>query len=599
MTTGFGNDTIIGGLGADALDASGLGASTVSIGNGTGSIASGGSSATFDSIETLTTGSGADIIDASGNSGSPITINAGDGADVITGGGATETINAGIGNDVINGGGGADVIDAGTGDDAINLTGTYGNDTITGGAGSDVLNGTGLGGNATVTFANGGGSFASTGGTANFNTIETVNTGAGADTINASANDGAATFNTGGGADVVTGGSGAETISAGAGADVVNSGGGNDLVLGGDGGDEIDGGTGNDTLSGGVGTDTVAGGEGNDLIGGGSFVGGVITDDNQADTLTGGIGADTFVAGNNDLISDFGATDNAATSDFVDLSGYYNEDNLAIINATRAEAGLKTYDTALGWMRADQTDDGILNSINTTNGFNSAFNLRVQNNGAAVSADDLAAGNSNVVCFAADVLIDTQDGPVAAGDLQVGQMVVTRDDGLQPLRWIGTRKLTARDLDAAPKLRPIRIRKGALGGGTPTADLVVSPQHRILVRSTIAQRMFGAAEVLVAAKQLCEIEGIDIAHDVLEVTYVHFLFDAHQIVVSNGAETESLYTGTQALGAVGEAAREEIFAIFPDLRQEAERPAARVLCSGKMARKLAERHARNGRQLVA
>ena len=84
------------------------------------------------------------------------------------------------------------------------------------------------------------------------------------------------------------------------------------------------------------------------------------------------------------------------------------------------------------------------------------------------------------------------------------------------------------------------------------------------------------------------------------MTYVHFLFDDHQIVISNGAETESLYTGAEALRSVGEAAREEILALFPELRTRAEAPAgARVLASGRMGRKLAVRHAENGKSLVS
>src|SRR5690606_24870473 len=118
------------------------------------------------------------------------------------------------------------------------------------------------------------------------------------------------------------------------------------------------------------------------------------------------------------------------------------------------------------------------------------------------------------------------------------------------------------------KLRPIRIRAGALGNGTPSSDLVLSPQHRVLVRSRIAQKMFGATEVLVAARQLLLLDGIDIATDLTEVEYFHMLFDRHEVVISNGALTESLYTGAQALQAVGKAARDEIFTLFPQLGEQ-------------------------------
>ncbi|MDO5648201.1 Hint domain-containing protein [Paracoccus sp. (in: a-proteobacteria)] len=203
------------------------------------------------------------------------------------------------------------------------------------------------------------------------------------------------------------------------------------------------------------------------------------------------------------------------------------------------------------------------------------------------------------ICFAADTMIDTVNGPVAVQDLRVGDMVITRDNGPQPIRWIDGQQVPHMQLRQTPTLQPIRIARGALGPNTPSQDLVVSPQHRVLVRSRIAQKMFGTDEVLVAAKQLLQIDGIDIATDLDTVTYYHFLFDQHEIVMSNGAETESLFTGPEALKTVSDAAREEIFALFPQLRDHDYEPeTARHFASGRMARKLAVRHARNAKPLV-
>lgn len=201
-------------------------------------------------------------------------------------------------------------------------------------------------------------------------------------------------------------------------------------------------------------------------------------------------------------------------------------------------------------------------------------------------------------CFAAGTLIETADGPRRVEDIQPGDLVMTRDGGLQPVRWRGARRLSAA-LRINPALRPIRIRAGALGDNVPSSDLVVSPQHRVLVRSKVAMRMFGAMEVMVAAKQLLNLEGIDIAEDMVEVEYVHLLFDRHEVVIANGAESESLYAGPEAIRAVGRAAQEEIFAIFPELRDRSGFPdPARPLVSGRQGRRLAMRHSQHGRPLV-
>jgi hypothetical protein len=382
--------------------------------------------------------------------------------------------------------------------------------------------------------------------------------------------------------DYIRAGLGNDSVSAGAGNDIVEGGAGNDTLLGEAGNDTLFGGAGSDTLRGGAGNDSLSGGADNDRLEGGA----------GTDSLTGGEGFDTFLAGDADIITDFNtatgqniADGNQANNDFVDLSGYYNAANLAAYNLANGT----NYATPLGWLRADQAD-GVLQS---------AGGLIIRNGGTAVAGANLTWDNTNVLCFAADAGICTASGEVAAGDLKVGDLVETRDAGLQAIRWIGKRRLDAAMLAAHSKLRPIRIRKGALGAGRPTADLVVSPQHRILVRSRIARTMFGADEVLVAAKQLCQIEGIDVAQDLDEVTYVHFLFDTHQIVLANGAETESLFTGAEALKSVGPAALEEVFTIFPELRAPEHPPVpARELVSGRQGRKLAMRHLQNRKPLV-
>ena len=196
-----------------------------------------------------------------------------------------------------------------------------------------------------------------------------------------------------------------------------------------------------------------------------------------------------------------------------------------------------------------------------------------------------------IPCFTAGIRLMTAKGQRPVERIEVGDLVATADNGFQPVRWIGSRRLDAIDLAVAPQLAPVRIRKGALGEGLPKRDMMVSQQHRMLVRSAIAQEMFGVDEVLVAAKHLVGREGIEIAADAAEVTYLHLLFDGHEVVYAEGAASESLYTGAEALKSLGEAARAEIIAIFPELADDTPRPGARPFLTGRQGRDLAARHA--------
>ncbi|WP_051909644.1 Hint domain-containing protein, partial [Paenirhodobacter enshiensis] len=136
------------------------------------------------------------------------------------------------------------------------------------------------------------------------------------------------------------------------------------------------------------------------------------------------------------------------------------------------------------------------------------------------SASDLQS--MTFPCFAGGTRIATARGEVAIKDLAEGDLVLTRDHGPQPLRWIGSTEVSQLRLVKQPKLRPIRIAAGALGfdsegAALPHRDLTVSPQHRILVRSKIAEKMFGESEVLVPARQLLQLPGVDIAEEVQPV----------------------------------------------------------------------------------
>lgn len=196
----------------------------------------------------------------------------------------------------------------------------------------------------------------------------------------------------------------------------------------------------------------------------------------------------------------------------------------------------------------------------------------------------------SVPCFVAGTLIKTPGGYRPIETIRIGDMVTTLDHGPQPVRWIGLRRLSKTDLETNPALHPIRIARGALGEGLPVTDLLVSPQHRMLVSSKITRRMFDAEQVLVAAKQLLGLPGITQDSEHVSIVYGHLLFDRHEILVSNGAASESFFTGPEAIKSLGSAAQQEILSLFPSLEN---RRAARILIPGKAARQMAARHIKN------
>ncbi len=176
-------------------------------------------------------------------------------------------------------------------------------------------------------------------------------------------------------------------------------------------------------------------------------------------------------------------------------------------------------------------------------------------------------GGPVVPCFTPGTMIATAKGERRVEDLAVGDRVITRDNGMQVIRWIGRCALPGAELAAKHHLRPVLIRQGALGNGLPERDMMVSPQHRVLIANHKTSVYFDAHEVLVAAKHLTDMDGIDIV-EVSQTTYIHVMFDRHEMILSDGIWTESFQPGDLSLAGIGDASRREIAELFPELSIE-------------------------------
>jgi hypothetical protein len=169
-----------------------------------------------------------------------------------------------------------------------------------------------------------------------------------------------------------------------------------------------------------------------------------------------------------------------------------------------------------------------------------------------------------VPCFTPGTAIATPHGEILVENLTVGARVLTRDNGIQHISWVGHKDATVEDLTITPTIRPIYIEAGALGGGLPERDMQVSPFHRMLVVSDLAQTHFEQNEVLVFAKDLIKLQGVGVG-PVQNVKYIHFMCEHHEIVLSNGSWTETFQPGDHSLQGVDDEQREELFRLFPQL----------------------------------
>ncbi len=291
---------------------------------------------------------------------------------------------------------------------------------------------------------------------------------------------------------------------------------GDDVINGGDGNDMLYGEAGNDTLIGGRGSDTLSGRAGNDTL----HVA-------QGDTAIGGDGDDTFILqdlgeARTGTITIVGGEGNETNGDTLNLNGLVDRSTLTISNPNDGAGGLSGSVTML--------DGSVVNFSNI----------------------------EHIICFTTGTRVLTAKGERPIEDLRCGDLVVTRDNGLQPIRWASSTTVPARGRFAPVQIAP----ESGFGGTRP---LLVSPQHRLLYHGFRAELLVGQPEVLVAAKHLINGETIRLAPQPT-VSYFHIMFDRHEVIFADGVAAESFHISDQSLAAVSAPSRAELFGLFPDLR---------------------------------
>lgn len=169
-------------------------------------------------------------------------------------------------------------------------------------------------------------------------------------------------------------------------------------------------------------------------------------------------------------------------------------------------------------------------------------------------------------CFTPGTLIATERGQRPIETLRRGDKIVTRDNGLRRIYWIGRRDLGLGDLRQAERLQPVLVRAGSFGEGTPSRDMLVSPNHRFL-RQTGAipgRGSEGLEEVLIAARHMIDHQRVRPV-PVLGVSYLHLLCDRHQVILANGTWTESFHPDDRVYRDMSNAHRLELKELFPEI----------------------------------
>jgi hypothetical protein len=166
----------------------------------------------------------------------------------------------------------------------------------------------------------------------------------------------------------------------------------------------------------------------------------------------------------------------------------------------------------------------------------------------------------SAVCFLAGTRIATERGEIAVEELRQGELVLAVGNGgrnLRPIRWIGNRRIDLTTHRRPESLFPIRIRRGAFAENIPQRDLLVSPDHCLLVDGALIP-----AKLLVNGMTIVQDRAVRVVH------YYHVELDNHDVLLAEGLPTESyLDTGNRAFFAKTDGP----LTLYPELEIDAER----------------------------
>ena len=443
------------------------------------------------------------------------------GPTTITGGAAGETVIGGSSGltytDITPSSSAVDYIAVGDGANFIttSLTGT-GNYQIDTGAGNDTIS----------VFGNG-----------------AINAGTGFNSISVSG--GSSLIYSEGGDNITAAGDGTDTVDIGTGRATINPGSANlDIFEDSDATNPlfVAPGTGSDTVSVGAGGGTVYGGSGGNstlIAGAGALYGGGTGDQLYATgsaqvVLTAGSGTETLSGAGGTLN---GKSFSASSADDIFMAGSGNDtitggsgNDTVVFAGPRAD-----YALTVG-------PDGTLLVTGIGGGFAAVDTLS--------DIETLAfADETQAPCYCLGTLILTDAGETAVEALAIGDTVITAS-GMRPVRWIGRRSYAGRFLAANPHVQPIRFRAASLGGGLPSRDLLVSPEHAMFLDGLLIP-----ARCLVNGSTILRERGLD------RVDYFHVELDTHDVLLAEGAPSES-FMDDHSRGMFHNAS--EFAALYPD-----------------------------------
>lgn len=177
-------------------------------------------------------------------------------------------------------------------------------------------------------------------------------------------------------------------------------------------------------------------------------------------------------------------------------------------------------------------------------------------------------------CFMPGTKVLTPDGEMPVETLKRGDLVTTTAGRDEMVSWIGRQTVSMRFADPM-RVLPIRIKAGALGENVPSRDLLISPDHAILLEGILIQ-----AGALVNGSSI--VRETDVPHS---FTYFHVELENHSLILAENAATETFVDNVDRLAFDNWREHE---ALYPEGKPIVEMPYPRAKAYRQVPRAIRE-----------
>ena len=168
-------------------------------------------------------------------------------------------------------------------------------------------------------------------------------------------------------------------------------------------------------------------------------------------------------------------------------------------------------------------------------------------------------GTGPLLGLSGEATLRTPCGGRRIENVRPGDLIVTRDNGLQAVKMVWTREVTAAEIAGDPSVAPVRLKPRAIGPMMPQRDLLLAASHRILVPGYRLVDMPDETSCLIPARDIQEAsDAAYLDREPVDRLFFNLVFDSHQVFCANGLPVESYLPSRTGLSELDEAVRGDL-----------------------------------------